>query len=93
MPGPIYTPGPVVGRPMSQHADGDPVKYQRALAAVRANADPTPNVTNGNYDPSDIYAANAYNYGALQNLGPKAPKKPDVQAKKIAVKTQDEGPR
>jgi len=67
-PGEVYRPGPVVGKPRSQHADGDRAKYEKARAE-HANLLPTPNITSGNYDPTDIYAANAYDYDALQNQG------------------------
>ena len=66
-PGAIYNPGPAVGQPLTQHGDGDRAKYERARAASRANV--VTNITKGNYDPTDIYASNAYNYDGLQNLG------------------------
>lgn len=68
-PGPIYTPGPVVGQAQTYHADGNRAEYEKARAALHANLDLTPHITSGAYDPTDIYAANAYDYGALQNLG------------------------
>jgi kumamolisin len=67
-PGAIYNPGPAVGPRQTQHADGDRAKYEQARAASHANG-VHPNITNSLYDPSDIYAANAYNYDALQNQG------------------------
>ena len=68
-PGPLYTPGAAAGEPRRQHADGDRAKYEEVQAGLRANVVPTPNLTSGNYDPTDIYAPNAYNYTALQNQG------------------------
>lgn len=62
-PGPVYTPGPVVGVGQSQQANGDPTKLLQPLARSVSN------ITNGLYDPTDIYSSNAYDYQALQNLG------------------------
>ena len=67
-PGAIYNPGPAVGPPLSHHANGDRAKYEQARAALHANI-VHPNITSGAYDPTDIYAPNAYDYDALQNQG------------------------
>jgi hypothetical protein len=67
-PGAIYNPGPAVGPPLTHHADGDRGKYEQARAASHANA-VHPRITNKAYDPTDIYAPNAYDYDALQNQG------------------------
>jgi subtilase family serine protease len=66
-PGPMYNPGPVVGVGQTHHADGNRAEFERARTASHANDEP--NITNGNYDPTDIYSSNAYDYTALQNQG------------------------
>ena len=62
---PDYTPGPVVGAPVSTQHDGDgsgrPVQKGKNGAA--------PAITGGAYDPTDIYSSEAYNYNALYNQG------------------------
>jgi hypothetical protein len=68
-PGAIYNPGPVVGAPLTQHADGDRAKYEKARAASRANLVGAPDITNFSYDPADIFAYNAYDYDGLNALG------------------------
>jgi hypothetical protein len=66
-PGPLYNPGPVVGVGHTHHADGDRAKLEEARARSRQNV--APNITNGRYDPTDIYTSNAYDYDALKNQG------------------------
>jgi hypothetical protein len=68
-PGAIYNPGTAAGQRLTGHADGDRAKYEKARAASRANVVPIPNITKGAYDPTDIYAPNAYDYDALQAQG------------------------
>ena len=55
---PAYMAGPLVTRGLS---------YQRSASAPKPHAKPA--ITNGFYDPTDIYASYAYDYDALQNLG------------------------
>ena len=55
---PVYVPGPFVTRGPSHRA---------AARAPKPSANPA--VTNGSFDPTDIYSSNAYDYDALQNLG------------------------
>ena len=64
----IY-PDPAEARPLTNQADGNRALYEKARAESRALAVPTPNITSGAYDPTDIYAPNAYDYDALQNQG------------------------
>ena len=40
-----------------------------ASACEFGQGDEIANITNGFYDPTDIYNSNAYDYQALQNLG------------------------
>jgi hypothetical protein len=68
-PGAIYNPGPVVGAPLTQHADGDRAKYEKARATSRAKLVEAPDITNFNYDPTDIFAYNAYDYDGLYAQG------------------------
>lgn len=56
---PIYSPGPAVSAPVSDHHD----------AGKAPTKGITPNITNGFYDPSDIYSSEAYNTGALDRQG------------------------
>lgn len=67
-PGPIYTPGSVASKPVNQSHDGDRAKYEKAQAASLANPQ-MPSITNNAYDPTDIFAANGYDYAALSNQG------------------------
>jgi subtilase family serine protease len=72
---PVYVPGQVVAQGESVHSDGDPKKLPASMASLRKSASrgseitSVPNITNGLYDPSDIYGSNAYDYNALQALG------------------------
>ncbi|MBV9082318.1 MAG: hypothetical protein JOZ62_06570 [Acidobacteriaceae bacterium] len=59
-PSPVYVPGPV-------HASGKSWSNNASHAATSQQL--TANLTNGWYDPTDIWSSNAYNYVALQNLG------------------------
>lgn len=67
-PGPVYRPGPVVGVGQTARAHGDGTRRPQGLVNS-AQANDTPNFTNGRIDPTDIYNSNAYNYDALQNFG------------------------
>ena len=55
---PVYVPGPMVMRGPS---------HQVSAGAPKPSAKPA--LTNGYYDPTDIYSSSAYDYDALQNLG------------------------
>jgi kumamolisin len=55
---PVYVPGPFVTRGAS---------HQVAALAPKPSAKPA--ITNGAFDPTDIYSSNAYDYDALANLG------------------------
>jgi hypothetical protein len=65
VPRPDFVPGPsrTVGQPT--HANGS----AKALAAATAARKAGPRITDGNYDPTDIYSSEAYDWNALQNLG------------------------
>lgn len=56
---PVYSPGPAVteGQPWGQ--DGDGSRLKGAL----------PSITNGAYDPTDVYSSQAYDTNALEALG------------------------
>jgi hypothetical protein len=69
-----YFPGPVatVGTPRQASGSLEALHVAMAAKAKQAEASgssPNPNITNGNYDPTDIYNSNAYDFNALQNLG------------------------
>lgn len=77
-PRPDYVPGPVAGRPEALFkADGSKEKLAAAIqvssekkaARAKAQASGSPQITNGYYDPTDIYSSEAYNLNALDNLG------------------------
>jgi subtilase family serine protease len=60
-PGPIYTPGPVVGPPRNQHADGNRAEYEKVRAASHAHVVPVPNITSGavnQFQPSGAITMN-----------------------------------
>ena len=68
---PIYSPGPVKGTMAAGHANGDHKKF---LAALKASKDKKekkggPGITNGFYDPTDLYGSNAYDFNALYAQG------------------------
>jgi hypothetical protein len=73
LPEPDYAPGPVVAVGESLHRDGSRQRLQAAMAAKKKAAakggSANSNITNGNYDPTDMYGSNAYDYNALQSLG------------------------
>ena len=62
---PDYSEGPVAAPAGEGRGDGDRQKLEQAKAARKAK----PRLTNGFYDPTDIYSSNAYDYDALNNLG------------------------
>lgn len=59
-----YAPGPLVSTGVGGQKEAEPAK-----AAVVSKNGVTPNITNGYYDPTDIFASTAYNYQALNNQG------------------------
>jgi hypothetical protein len=62
---PDFTPGPVVGAPVSAQNDGDGTGQPLKIGTNGA----IPSITGGAYDPTDIYSSEAYNYNALYNQG------------------------
>ena len=72
-PRPDYIAGPVVGTPQSNHSDGSTEKLAEAMKQSRIKLAkqqaPGAQITNGAYDPSDIYSSQAYNLSGLQELG------------------------
>jgi Pro-kumamolisin, activation domain len=76
---PAYSPGPAVRAGPHAAANGSIAKLRQAektspglkAAANRAKAfhGAKPNITNGAYDPTDIYSSQAYDYNALYALG------------------------
>ena len=63
---PAYVAGPVVAAGPHAAASGSRAKLRAAKPASRAA---TPNITNGAYDPTDIYSSEAYDYNALYAMG------------------------
>jgi kumamolisin len=63
---PAYVAGPVVAAGPHGAASGSKAKLRAARAASRG---PTPNITGGAYDPTDVYSSEAYDYNALYGLG------------------------
>jgi predicted secreted protein len=72
-PRPDYVPGPVVGTPQTAHAPGSKEKLAEAMklseAKKAARASGGPQITDGGYDPTDIYSSEAYDFNALYNQG------------------------
>jgi Pro-kumamolisin, activation domain len=66
-PGALYNPGPVVGVGQAYQANGNRAKFEAARAGSRQSD--VANLTNGKFDPTDIYSSNGYDYAALQNQG------------------------
>jgi Pro-kumamolisin, activation domain len=70
---PAYSPGPVVARGPHAAASGNRAKLPKSLMTARSGAARggagKPDITNGAYDPSDIYSSQAYDYNALYRLG------------------------
>jgi hypothetical protein len=67
MRGPDYAPGPMhqIGEAAHQDADKAAVEASRRSSAAQSGSQ----ITNGSYDPSDIWSQQAYNYDGLQALG------------------------
>ena len=68
---PDYVPGPAYTMAVSDHADGSRALLKQAMKAhsPKAAKGTTPNFTNGNLDPTDLYGSNAYDYNALYAQG------------------------
>ena len=67
---PVYAPGAPQAPGTSGQAEGNHALLVKAMAAHQKNSHgANPNITNGLYDPTDIYNSNAYDYNALQALG------------------------
>ena len=64
---PVYSPGPVVQLGPSGGTNGDRNALARAMAD-RHTRTTQPAITDGYYDPTDIYSSQAYNLNALNNL-------------------------
>lgn len=61
-----YSPGPALQEgPAIQFDAEDPAHPD----AVFPSSNPSPELTGGRIDPSDIYSSQTYDYGGLQNLG------------------------
>ncbi len=62
-----YVAGPVVAQGPSSERDGNGTK-PFGLKGSKAGG-PAPNITNGAYDPTDLYSSEAYDTNALYNQG------------------------
>jgi hypothetical protein len=75
MRGPDYSPGPVRQEGPGAHKDADRAAVKALAAKMKAEASrkqtstSKPPVTNGFYDPSDVWSSNMYDYNALQAQG------------------------
>ncbi|MGH3158195.1 MAG: S53 family peptidase, partial [Streptosporangiaceae bacterium] len=65
---PAYSPGPVVRAGPHAAANGSTAKLRQAEKASASHG-AKPAITNGAYDPTDIYSSQAYDYNALYALG------------------------
>ncbi len=63
---PAYVAGPVVAAGPRAAANGSRAKLR---AAMRASRGTRPDITNGSYDPTDIYSSQAYDFNALYRQG------------------------
>jgi Pro-kumamolisin, activation domain len=62
-----YRAGPVVAAGVRATANGSRAKLRAAIRA--ASRGTKPQITDGAYDPTDIYSSEAYDYSALYNQG------------------------
>ncbi len=72
MRGPDYAPGPIhqIGKSAQMSANPAAVKALASrMKAASSGKQAKPPITNGFYDPSDIWNSNAYDYQALQAQG------------------------
>jgi hypothetical protein len=63
---PVYVPGDVVSIGALGGGDGDRAKLPLPKSTAKG---PAPGITNGNYDPTDLYSSEAYDVNALDALG------------------------
>jgi len=69
---PDYLPGPAVADSGSDHGDADTSKLPASLKKALKRSDggeAVPNITNGAYDPTDIYSSQTYDFNALYAQG------------------------
>ncbi len=68
---PVYSPGPVAANGPHAAGNGSRAKLRAAQRASRGGAakGAKVHITNGAYDPTDIYSSQAYDYNALYNQG------------------------
>jgi hypothetical protein len=68
---PVYSPGPVEAMGAHAAANGSRAKLRAALRAAKAGTKhgAKVHITNGAYDPTDIYSNQAYDYNALYDQG------------------------
>jgi hypothetical protein len=70
---PAYAPGPVVANGAHAAANGSHAKLRAAMRASaragKAGHGAKVHITNGAYDPTDIYSSEAYDYNALYGQG------------------------
>jgi len=67
---PIYSPGPIKGTIGTGGASGDHKKFEAAMKVSKEKAKKgKPGITNGFYDPTDLYGSNAYDFNALYAQG------------------------
>jgi hypothetical protein len=64
---PDFLPGPSSVVAEAQRANGSSQALAAALTHRKTGA--VPDITDGNYDPTDIYSSEAYDWNALQHLG------------------------
>ncbi len=64
---PVYSPGPSLAPGTHLESNGSVQKLQAAMKAANNGAHGL--ITDGAYDPTDIYSSYAYNYLPLQGLG------------------------
>jgi hypothetical protein len=71
MRGPDYAPGPLhqIGKSFQMNANPEAVKAMARKMKAASPKQIKPPITNGFYDPSDIWNSNAYDYNALQAQG------------------------
>jgi uncharacterized repeat protein (TIGR02543 family) len=65
---PVYVPGPVVGPGSSGGGSGNGAKGPHNLKPSEHSGS-SPDITNGAYDPTDMYSSEAYDATALYNQG------------------------
>ena len=68
-----YSAGPVEQAGASAHANGSSTSLAAAVAANAAKSaggTPSPSITGGSYDPTDVYSSQMYDENALHNVAP-----------------------